>query len=168
MGCYKTLYHLCIRFFWPKLCTFVETFVAQCPHCVLINSHCCTASKLMHSWPLDAPFLIVHIDLWSPGDILDSDGNLYLMNLMCNMTQFIIITPCTDIHVHHLAHVFMQEVLLKVGFCAMVVMDNGNNFKELFRFMCETLNIHFHCLYLRAIIKLLALNAFTDTSTRPS
>ena len=100
----------------------------------------------MHLWPLDGPFSIIHVNLWCPGDITDSDGHTYLLNAMCNMTQFTITTPCSDIHAHNLARLFKQEVLLKVGFCAMVMVDDGSNFKELFKTMCETLNIHLHCI----------------------
>jgi hypothetical protein len=54
------------------------------------------------------------------------------MNTMCDMTQFVITTPVPDTVAHVLAPIFMQEVLLKVGFCLMVVVDNGITFKGLF------------------------------------
>jgi hypothetical protein len=34
--------------------------------------------------------------------------------------------------------------LLKIGFCVVVVVDDGSNFKGLFREMCAILKIRFH------------------------
>jgi len=98
----------------------------------------------MHSWPLDSPFFIIHVDIWQPGDTKDKDGNCYLLNAMCDKTQFVIVTPTPNIHAHMLAKLFMQDVLLKVGFCATVVVDDGNSFKDSFKAMCDILNIRYH------------------------
>jgi len=100
----------------------------------------------MHSWPLDCPFSIIHVDLWQPGDSKDKEKHRYLFNAMCDMTQFVITIPTKDSHAHTLARLFMQDVLLKVGFCSTVVVDDGNSFKETFKTMCEILNIRYHLL----------------------
>jgi hypothetical protein len=63
---------------------------------------------------------------------------------MCDMTQFVFSTPSPVILASALASVFMQEVLLKIGFCVMVVVDDGIDFKGLFREMCAILKIRFH------------------------
>ena len=131
---------------WPNMQSFIEDYVAKFPHCILANLCCATASKLMHSWPLDSPFSIIHIDIWYPGDKTDQDDNWYLLNTMCDMTQFMIMIPTPDIHTHTLAKLFMQDVLLKIGFCSMVVVDDGSSFKDTFKEMCNTLNIHYHLL----------------------
>jgi len=83
VGQYKTLYRLRIRFFWPKMRTFIESFVAKCPHCVLTNSRRHTASELMHSWPLDGPFSIVHVDLWNPGETTDYMKAMRTSSMRC-------------------------------------------------------------------------------------
>jgi hypothetical protein len=137
---YKTLYRLHLRFFWPRLCYYVEEVIKECPHCALTNSHLQTASELMYSWPLGSPFAILHVDLWKPGDTIDSDDHISLMHCMGNMTQFVNMVPTTDIHAHTLAKILMREVPLKIGFCAMIVVDDGSIFKELFVKVCAHLH----------------------------
>jgi len=112
----------------------------------IANSRKCTTSELMYSWPLGSPFATIHVDLWQPGEAKSKTGIKYFLNAMCDMTQFIIITPTKDIHAHTLAHLFMQEVLLKVGFCVTIMVDDGSSFKAEFKSMCEILNIRYHAL----------------------
>jgi hypothetical protein len=66
------------------------------------------------------------------------------MNTMCDMTQFFITTPIPDTAAHVLAPIFMQDVLLKVGFCVMVVVGYGSTFKGLFVEMCKIIKLHCH------------------------
>jgi hypothetical protein len=110
----------------------VEEMVATCPHYALANSRKQAKSELMFGRPLDRPLCNVHVDLWSAGDVAGDGNKEYQLNSMCDMTQFVIITPAIGIAAHEVATVFMQEVLLKVGFCIMVVVENGNNFNGLF------------------------------------
>ncbi|MGH7955061.1 MAG: hypothetical protein ACREOZ_03790 [Gloeomargaritales cyanobacterium] len=144
MGRYKTLYRLRIRFFWPGMRAFIEDAVKSCAHCIAANSRKRPASELQFSWPVDSPFCIIHVDLWVPGRLEDYQGNSYLMNAMDDMTGFVVSVPVSAVHAHTLAKEFMQHVLLKVGFCAMVVADDGSNFKGIFADMCKLLNIRLH------------------------
>jgi hypothetical protein len=144
IGRYKTLFRLRQRFFWPGIRKMVEEMVAACLHCALANSRKQAKSELMFGWPLDSPFCNVHVDLWSAGDVAGDGNKEYQLNSMCDMTQFVISTPAIGIAAHELSTVFMQEVLLKVGFCVMVAVDDGNNFKVLFKEMCDILKLRFH------------------------
>jgi hypothetical protein len=138
------LFRLRHRFFWPSMRKQVDEMVAACPHCALSNSRKQVNSKLMFVWPLYSPFCTLHVDLWSAGDTNRDGSQAHLLNSMCDMTQFVLITPSPVIPASALASVFMQEVLLKIGFCVMVVVDDGSTFKGLFREMCAILKIRFH------------------------
>jgi hypothetical protein len=83
----------------------------------------------MFSWPIDSPFTVIHIDIWSAGEIEEDSSQLHMLNATCGMTQFVVTTHATSTKACDLAPLFMQEVLLKVGFCAMVVFDDGGEFK---------------------------------------
>ena len=56
-----------------------------------------------------------------------SNGNIALMNVMCDVTQFVVVVlvPNTE-------H-FIQYVLLKFGICHLVILDDGSSFKGVFR-----------------------------------
>jgi hypothetical protein len=122
----------------------VEEMVAACPHCALANSRKQAKSEFMFGWNLDSPFCNVHVDVWSACDVAGDGNKKYQLKSMCDMTQFVISTPAIGITAHELSTVFMQEVLVKVGFCIMVVVYDGNNFKGLFKEMCDIIKLRLH------------------------
>jgi hypothetical protein len=89
------------------------------------------------------------------------------MNVMCDLTGFILVNATCNITAHNLARLFVQEVLLKIGFCGLVVVKDGSTFKGVFQSVCSILNIdihvaargnhkavdveHFHCFLNKAI-----------------
>ena len=102
--------------------------------------------ELMFSWPISSPFSILHVDLWSPGHMTDHNGYIVLMNIMCDMTQFIVVFLVSDETSATLASHFMQHVLLKYDVCYLVVIDNNTPFKGSFDAMCQALNLNFDVL----------------------
>ena len=144
MGIYKTLHRIRLRFFWPHSRKDVTDWVLQCPHCVASNKSTARNNELVFSWPLCCPFYILHVDLWAPGTIENYQGDTYLMNTMCDLTGFVLVTATNDTTAHNLARLFVQEVLLKVGFCGLVVVDDGSTFKGKFVEVCTLLNIDVH------------------------
>ena len=50
----------------------------------------------MFSWTVSFPFVILHVDLWIPGNRTDTNGYTALMNSMCDMSQFVIVIPIPD------------------------------------------------------------------------
>ena len=138
----KTLFRIRLRFFWPTMREEVKTWVKGCAHCISYNVWRSRMSELHFSWPITVPFWIMHVDLWSPGLHEDADGNKgYLMNSMCDITQFVVSSPTTDITAAHLAQLFMADVVLTFGMCSVVVIDDGSSFKGVFIQMCRTLDI---------------------------
>ena len=47
----------------------------------------------MFSWPVSSPFAILHTDLWMLGHFKDRNGGVALMNVMCGITQFVVVVP---------------------------------------------------------------------------
>ena len=100
----------------------------------------------MFSCPVSSPFAILHADLWVPGHFTDSDGNVALMNGMCNMTQFVAVVPVPGETSATLAEYFMQHVLLKFGICHLLILDDSSPFRGPFTTMCKSLNINYDVL----------------------
>ena len=61
----------------------------------------------MFSWPVSSPFAILHADLWMPGHFKDRNSNVALMNVMCDMTQFVVVVPVPNEVASTLAEHFM-------------------------------------------------------------
>ena len=147
MGEYKTLYRLRARFFWPKMREDIKSWAKGCAHCQSYNAWRNRRSELYFSWPVTVPFWIMHVDLWSPGVTTDSAGRKgYLLNAMCDISQFVISTPVFDISAANLAKVYMEQVILNFGISAIVVVDDGSTFKGAFKAMCEQLKVTFWAL----------------------
>ena len=54
------------------------------------------------------------------------------MNAMCDQTGFVLVNATNHITAGNLARIFLQEVLLKIGLCGLVVVDDGSTFKGIF------------------------------------
>jgi hypothetical protein len=132
MGVYKTLHPIRLRFFWPHSQKDVTNWVLQCPHCIAANDAVSCNSELTFSWPLCCPFYVLLVNLWAPGDIANYRGDTCLLNAMCNLTGFVLVSATSNITAQDLPRLFVQDVLLKIGFCGVVVVDDGSTFKGLF------------------------------------
>ena len=65
---------------------------------------------------------------------------------MCAMTQFVIVVPVPNETTSTLAEYYMQYVLLKLGVCHLVILDDGSPFKGLFLTICKPLNVNYDIL----------------------
>ena len=62
---------------------------------------------------------------------------------MCDLTQFVVSIPVSNITAANLAQVYMEQVVLTFGISAVIVVDDGSTFKGTFRAMCEALKLTF-------------------------
>ena len=113
MGEYKTLYRIRLRFFWPRMRSDIHQWIKDFPHCRLNFHWRRRGRELMFSWPVSSPFVIIHVDLWIPGKYTDSNGNMALMNAICDMSQFVVVVPVTNESSTTLAENFFQYVFMK-------------------------------------------------------
>ena len=143
IGEYKTLYRLKGRFFWPHMRNDIKAWSKACSYCNHTNRWRRRGSELLSSWPVSSPFAILHADLWCPGDYTDYTGSHYLLNVICDLTQFVVVVPVTGSTSALMAKYFMQDVLLKFGLCLLVVIDDGTPFKSAFTAACIVLKIPF-------------------------
>ena len=100
----------------------------------------------MFSWPVSSPFAIIHVDLWMPGKYTDTNGNMALMNTMCDMSYFVVVVLVTNESSATLAENFFQHVLMKFGLCHLVIIDDGTPFKGDFVAMCIALDLNYDIL----------------------
>ena len=108
-GEYKTLYRLRLRFLWPKMQETIKMWVRNCAECVAAQAWKNRRSELYFSWPVTIPFWIMHVDLWSPGTTTVQGKKGYLLNCVCDLTQFVVSSVTVDITAHHLAKVFIEN-----------------------------------------------------------
>ena len=144
MGEYKTLFRMRLRFHWANMRADIKNWVKGCPECIANNMWRNRRNELFFSWPVTAPFYIMHLDLWQPGRLLDENNDsVYLFNSMCDLTQFVISTIVKNPNSLELAKCFMEQVLLSYGMCSVVAVDADSKFKSVFEEMCKQLKIMF-------------------------
>ena len=144
MGEYKTLFRMRLRFHWPNMRTNIKDWVKGCPECIAHNVWRNKRNELYFSWPVTAPFYIMHLDLWQPGKLEDEKQNsIYLFNSMCDLTQFVVSSIIKNPNALDLAKSFMEKVLLSYGMCSVVVVDADSKFRSVFEDMCSKLKIMF-------------------------
>ena len=98
------------------------------------------------SWPVRFPFAILHLDVWMLEYHIDSNGNIALMNSMCDTSQFVVVVHIHDEASATLADHFVQHVLIKFCICYLVVLDDDTPFKEAFIIMRQSLNLNYDVL----------------------
>ena len=124
----------------------IIAWVKTCAHCISTGAMKRFNSELLFSWPVTAPFWILHIDLWQPGAVSDKDGFKYLLNAMCDLSQFVISVPIKNADAATIAKALLQDILFKVGLCGVIVVDDGSGFKATVIDICSILRIRWHLL----------------------
>ena len=116
MGEYKTLYRIRLRFFWPRMRSNIKEWIQQCHHCMVIYSWRRRGQEFMFSWLVRFPFAILHLDVWMLEYHIDSNGNIALMNSMCDTSQFVVVVPVHDETSATLADHSGQHVLINLAY----------------------------------------------------
>ena len=124
--------------------TQIIAWVKACLACVQLRCNTRVNQQLVHSWPLLAPFAIISADIWCPGDTVSTTGMRFILNCMCDMTQFVVSTALSQATSSILAKAFMENVLLKFEICIVLVVDDENEFMGNFFAMAKSLNIRLH------------------------
>ena len=146
MGELKILYRIRLRFFWPRIRTDIKEWIHQCTHCTLTYRWRRRGQELKFSWSVSSPFGILRVALWMTSHHTDENGNMALMNSMCDMSQFVVVFHVPDESSTILASYFMQHVLMKFGLCHFVVLDDGTPVKGAFIAMYQALNLKYDIL----------------------
>ena len=119
-------------------------WVQSCDACIQAQSIRLTSRQLVHSWPLLTLFAIISIDIWSLDEIASPTGAKLMLYSMFDMTQFVCAVALSHATAAELARAFMEDTLLKFGFCIVVIVDDDRKFMALFEAMEKVLNIRLH------------------------
>ena len=124
-----------------------EKWVKGCAHCVSNIVRRSRKCKIYFSWPVTTPFYIMHINIWSPGHLIDKNSTrstIQLMKSRCEHNQFVIYSVVRNINAEGPANKFMEDVALSFGTTSVVVVDADSKFRSILEEMCTALKIHFY------------------------
>ena len=89
--------------------------------------------------------MILYADLWYPGDFTNYTGIHYLFNVICDLTQFVVVVPVPGATSALIAKYFMQKDLLKFGLCLLVATNDVTPFKAAFTTAYDLLKLPLEC-----------------------
>jgi hypothetical protein len=145
LNMYHTLHRLQLCFYWPGMFAYVKRMCLACPGCTLSNPGHCKSSELVYSFPIKAPFLVIHFDAYVMGKHTGfKDSDAYLIGA-CGMCSFACMEPVTNPLATTFASAIMR-ILLRYGFCHTAVLDKDSKFFGVCREALDLLQINCHVL----------------------
>ena len=141
----RTYHRIRLRFYWPKMFTYISRMCNACPGCSLANPTKSTSKELLYNFPIEAPFLVLHIDGYQAGRESGFEGSSHYLIGCCGMCTFSVMEPVTNANATTYASAIMK-ILLRFGFCHTVILDKDSKFFGVCREALDLLKINCHTL----------------------
>ena len=122
----------------------VRTAIATCAHCKLANAAGHEAQTILTAISSDTPFDVIAIDVWSPGDVPDKDGNIKPITSLDTMTGFALVTVIEQVTSEVVARQCFATFFVPNGLPKLILVDAGSENKGALIDMCTTLGIKYH------------------------
>ena len=123
--------------------SYIKHLCRLCAACGLSNSRHSQSKELVYSFPVDAPFKLVIVDIYKAGDISAFDGEKGLFILLDHMTGFAITEALLGMNSTIFSKI-MMKILLQHGFCHTVVVDADSKFRGIFKETMQMLHLNVH------------------------
>jgi hypothetical protein len=99
----------------------------------------------MYNFPIEAPFLVLHIDGYQAGKETGFEGSSHYLIACCGMCTFATMEPITNANAASYASAIMK-IILRFGFCHTCVLDKASKFFGVCREALDLLKIDCHVL----------------------
>ncbi len=124
---------LYVWYHWPEMYLYIKQMCQACPGCTLSNSLHGMSSKLIHYFPIEAPFWVLFVDAYSAGKYSGFKGSGAYLIAACGMTWFFAMEPIQHANSTNFASGIMK-IQLQFGFCHTIVLGKDSKsfgvFKE--------------------------------------
>ncbi len=145
LNAYRTLHCLCLQYYWPGMFTYIKKMCAACPGCNLANPMQSKSSKLVYGFPIEAPFLVLHVDAYMAGRHSGFKGSETYLIACCGMCTFGALEPVTGANATTFASAIMK-IQLCYGFCHTILLNKDSKFFGVCREALDLLKINCHVL----------------------
>ena len=143
LSAYHTVHRIRLRFYWPLMVKYIQQMIKRCPGCKMANSTINSKQNYIYSFPIDAPFRTIHIDIYTLGKTASFDGDTALFIVLDHMTSFAVVEPVKELNSKTFSKALMR-VLLTHGICHTVIVDADSKFKATFSEVTDLLNLNKH------------------------
>jgi hypothetical protein len=142
---FRTFHRIRLRFFWPRMFTYIEKLCKQCAGCRLANPGINKSSELVYNFPVTEPMAVVHLDAYSAGSLTTYDGVSSYLVAACNMTTLGIMEGIEHADSTSFAAALMK-MQLRYGFFRTIVLDKDSKFYSTFKETATLLKMDTHTL----------------------
>ncbi len=125
--------------------SYIKRMCSACPGCTLANPTKGRSCELVYNFPIEAPFLVLHVDAYSAGAHSGFKGSDVYLVACCGMCTFGALKPVTGANARTFALAIMK-IQLRYGFCHTVVLDKDSKFYGVFHESLDLLKINYHVL----------------------
>jgi hypothetical protein len=108
LNSYRRLHHLRLWFYWPGMYLYVKQMCAACPGCALSNPTKSKSSKLVYNFPIEAPFMVMHVEAYMVGAHSGFKGSETYIVACCGMCSFGALEPVTGANATTFASAIMK------------------------------------------------------------
>jgi hypothetical protein len=145
LNAYRTLHRLRLRYYWPGMWTCVKRMCSACPGCALSNPTRAKSSKLVYNFPIEAPFMVLHVDAYMAGHHLGFEGSETYLVACCGMCTFGALEPVSGANATTFASAIMK-IQMRYGFCHTIVLNKDSKNFGVCREALDLLKINCHML----------------------
>jgi hypothetical protein len=140
-----TLHCLCLCYYWSGMFSYVTKMCHACPGCILTNPTKGKLAELVYGFPIEAPFLVLHVNAYSAGALTGFKGSSTYLIACCCMCLFGALEPISNANATTFASAFMK-IMLRFGFAHTVIVNKDSKFFGIFCKSLDLLKIHCHVL----------------------
>ena len=121
----------------------IKMGVLSCAHCNLSNAASHEVQLKLHTLACDAPFDVIFLDFWSPGDMVDKYGNVKVLMYLDGMTSYALGTflLLSEMDTHRVTDAVISAFFSTVGLPRMVFINADSKFAGTFKSTLELLRI---------------------------
>ncbi len=125
----RTLHRIRLRFNWPGMYRYITPMCNACPGCALTNpTHGCSC-KLIYTFWIEAPMMVLHVNGFQAGKESGFEGSTHYLVVCCGMCTFAAMESIANANSTTYASAIMK-VTLRYGFCHTIILDKDSNFLE--------------------------------------
>jgi hypothetical protein len=125
--------------------SYVKQMCSACSGCALLIPTKAKSSELVYNLPIEAPFMVLHVDAYMAGAHSGFKGSETYIIACCGMCTFGALEPITSANATTFASAIVK-IQLRYGFCHTIVLDKDLKFFGVCRGALDLLKINCHIL----------------------
>ncbi len=141
LNTYRTLHCIWRRYYWPAMFTYIKCMCTACPGCAMSNPTKSKSSKLAYNFPVKAPFMVLHVDVYMARSHTGFEGSDMYLVTCCGMCTFGALEPVSGANATTFALAIMK-IQLCYGFFHTIVLDKDEKFYGVCRKALDLLKIN--------------------------